>query len=71
MPSFPLPLRSLVLLLISPQKTIMLKYLQRLSEKGGAGWNRFWYTPSDPYTLGVMRLLVGLVMTYWYLTLIN
>ncbi len=46
----------------------MLKYLMTLGEQGGAGWNRFWYTPSDAYTLGVMRLLVGLVMTYWYLT---
>ena len=28
-------------------------YLVTLVERFGAGWNRFWYVPSDPYVLGV------------------
>ncbi len=48
----------------------MRTYFQKLIDQSGTGWNRFWYTPSDPYMLGLMRLLTGLVFTYWYLTLL-
>jgi hypothetical protein len=29
-----------------------------------AGWNRFWFTPSDPTVLGLMRICCGAVTTY-------
>ncbi|MCA9048516.1 MAG: HTTM domain-containing protein [Planctomycetaceae bacterium] len=28
------------------------------------GWLRFWFTPADPLMLGVMRILVGWMLTY-------
>jgi hypothetical protein len=34
----------------------------------GAGWNRFWFTPADPTTLGAVRICTGLVLLYAYLT---
>src|SRR5262249_57153678 len=30
----------------------------------GRGWDRFWFAPSDPTTLGLMRLLSGIVVLY-------
>src|SRR5580692_10969643 len=42
----------------------MLGYFEKLTEGFGRAWNRFWFTPSDPYTLSVLRVLVGLVATY-------
>src|SRR5262245_61492184 len=30
------------------------------------GWNRFWFTPRDPTTLGLMRILTGLVTFYTF-----
>ncbi len=30
------------------------------------GWDRFWFEPSDPTTLGLMRLLGGIVVLYTY-----
>ena len=43
-------------------------YWETLCQRFGDGWNRFWYLPSDPYTLGVIRLLTGLVAVFWYAT---
>lgn len=31
------------------------------------GWNRFWFTPSDPTTLGAIRICTGLGLFYVYL----
>jgi hypothetical protein len=42
----------------------MSGYFERLTEGFGLGWNRFWFKPSDPYTLSVLRVLVGLVAFY-------
>ncbi|HEX3868847.1 MAG TPA: hypothetical protein VHV77_00280 [Pirellulales bacterium] len=36
-------------------------YLSQLTQHFGEGWNRFWFLPSDPFTLSVMRVLVGLL----------
>lgn len=30
-------------------------------------WNRFWFTPSDPATLGVIRILAGSMLVYTHL----
>ena len=32
-----------------------------------AAWNRFWFSPADPTTLGVMRILAGLLTLYVHL----
>lgn len=42
----------------------MLDYFRTLNERVGAGWNRFWYTPTDPLTLCTLRVCVGLIATY-------
>lgn len=34
----------------------------------GEGWNNFWFLPRDAYTLGLLRLLTGLVALWWYLS---
>jgi hypothetical protein len=39
-------------------------YLSDLAEQFGQGWNAFWYTPSDPFVLGLIRLLAGLMGLY-------
>lgn len=38
-----------------------LSYLNTLVVQFGRGWNEFWYNPSDPLTLGVMRFACGVV----------
>lgn len=43
------------------------RYFDDLGTSASEGWNRFWYTPTDPATLGMIRLLTGtmLVYTHW------
>ncbi|HEY2759430.1 MAG TPA: hypothetical protein VGI75_01765, partial [Pirellulales bacterium] len=36
----------------------------------GRGWTRFWFTPSDPIVLSLLRALVGLVALWWYLSIL-
>jgi len=43
-------------------------YFTDLVEEFGRGWNRFWYTPSDPFTLSVLRVLTGLTALYLHAT---
>jgi len=43
-------------------------YFRTLVERFGQGWNRFWFTPSDPLPLGVVRVLTALVALGVYLT---
>jgi len=47
----------------------MFSYLARLSAAFGEAWNRFWFTPSDPLPLCLIRILTGLLILYWQLTL--
>ncbi len=30
-------------------------------------WNRFWFQPTDPTTLGLMRVITGLIVLYVHL----
>jgi hypothetical protein len=32
-----------------------------------SGWSRFWFTPGDPTTLGVIRVFAGLIVLYVHL----
>lgn len=43
-------------------------YFAELSESLGRGWNRFWFTPSDAYTLSVLRIVLGLTATFYLLS---
>jgi hypothetical protein len=43
-------------------------YFRTLCDRFGKGWNRFWFAPSDPLTLGVIRILTALVALGLYLT---
>lgn len=39
-------------------------YLREASQAGIAGWNRFWFTPADPATLCLIRILAGAMLLY-------
>jgi hypothetical protein len=42
-------------------------YLQDLSRGTLRGWDRFWFTPADPATFCLIRLLAGLMLFYTHL----
>lgn len=42
-------------------------YFRELGQALIAGWDRFWFTPSDPATLGLIRLLGGAMLFYTHL----
>jgi hypothetical protein len=44
------------------------EYFSELLLRFGQGWNRFWYTASDPFALSVIRIATGLVALYCLLT---
>src|SRR6266566_1265219 len=46
----------------------MRSYFDTLIQRFGEGWNRFWFTPSDPFTLSVIRVLTGIVALAIYLS---
>ncbi len=43
-------------------------YFSRLFEALGTAWNRFWFTPSDPFTLAALRVLTAGVALALYLS---
>ena len=38
-----------------------------VSRRRDAGWNRFWFQPADPATLGLIRILAGAMLLYTHL----
>jgi len=46
---------------------IVAQNFRELSRGGFVGWNRFWFTPCDPATLGMIRLLAGGMLLYTHL----
>lgn len=42
-------------------------YLSELSRATLTGWNRFWFTPADAATLGLIRILAGAMLFYTHL----
>ena len=46
----------------------MNQYLTTLVAEFGSGWNRFWFTPSDPLPLGRLRVAAGVMALYTHLT---
>jgi hypothetical protein len=45
------------------------QYFAGLSHAFGQGWTRFWFVPSDPATVCLIRLLAGLLAVYMHATL--
>jgi hypothetical protein len=45
-------------------------YIIEMKDLVVRGWGRFWFTPTDPTTLAVIRICTGLVLTYIYATCI-
>ena len=43
-------------------------YWKKLITETGEGWTRFWFTPSNPYALCVLRICVGLIALYLHAT---
>ncbi len=43
-------------------------YFHTLTERFGQTWNQFWFAPSDPFALSVMRVLTGLIALVTILT---
>lgn len=43
---------------------LTLDYLRELPVAAWNGWNRFWFSPSDPATLGMLRVLGGAMILY-------
>jgi hypothetical protein len=48
----------------------MGNYFRILSSRFGAGWTRFWFTPSDAIVLSLLRVLTAGVALWWYLSLL-
>lgn len=42
----------------------LARYLRDLARDAVQGWNQFWFAPADPATLGLIRLLTGLLLLY-------
>ena len=42
-------------------------YVRDLVAQTASGWNRFWFTPADPATLGLLRILGGAMLFYTHL----
>jgi hypothetical protein len=36
-----------------------------------AGWARFWFTPTDPFALNLLRVLTGAILIVWLASLAN
>ncbi|MEX2141554.1 MAG: HTTM domain-containing protein [Pirellulales bacterium] len=47
--------------------TLIGDYFRELSRSAVTGWNRFWFTPQDPATLGLIRILAGAMLFYTHL----
>jgi len=45
----------------------MRQYLRTFCTRFGRAWTAFWFTPSDPIVLSLVRVLVALVAIWWYL----
>jgi Vitamin K-dependent gamma-carboxylase len=46
---------------------LVTTYFRELRRGAWEGWNRFWFTPADPATLGLIRICAGLILFYTHL----
>lgn len=42
-------------------------YFRELTSAAVRGWNRFWFVPVDPATLGLVRIFAGMMLLYTHL----
>ncbi len=49
--------------------TTSRSYFADLIESAGSGWNRFWFTPSDPRPLSILRIGIGVLVALHLLLL--
>ena len=47
--------------------TMFGRYISELVRVTTAAWNRFWFTPTAPHTLAMMRIFAGLMIFYTHL----
>lgn len=47
--------------------TFELPQARRWVSDAADGWNRFWFTPAEPHTLALLRILAGAMMLYTHL----
>ncbi|MDB5386435.1 MAG: hypothetical protein JWM11_2081 [Planctomycetaceae bacterium] len=47
--------------------SLIRTYFRDLFSTTAANWNRFWFTPADPATLGLLRILAGAMIFYTHL----
>jgi hypothetical protein len=43
-------------------------YLHELGGAFGSGWNRFWFSPVSAAPLSLVRLIIGLISIWWYVS---
>ncbi|MFT3883818.1 MAG: hypothetical protein QM703_29825 [Gemmatales bacterium] len=48
--------------------TTFFGYLARIPAAIVRGWDRFFFTPSDPIMLGIIRIAVGSILLYIHLS---
>ncbi len=48
--------------------TVVCNYLSALVNRFGQGWNQFWFKPSDPYPLALIRISLGVLLLYLFAT---
>ena len=46
---------------------LVTDYFRELGSATVQGWNRFWFSPADPATLGLIRILAGGMLFYTHL----
>lgn len=46
---------------------LVVDYIRELARGAVAGWRWFWFTPADPATLAVIRILAGAMLFYTHL----
>ena len=47
--------------------TLLRAYILELTHSASEGWQRFWFTPADTATLGLIRILAGAMLFYTHL----
>lgn len=46
---------------------LVTSYVRDLRRGTWVGWNRFWFSPTDPATLGLIRIFAGVMLLYTHL----
>ena len=44
--------------------SLLTSYFREMGQRAIAGWTQFWFTPTDPAVLGLIRILAGSMILY-------